>query len=100
MTDRPLPGHHLGHINTGGAADDWLLEFSIALDADGFYTLYSRDQEGNVREVHTGTSGRALGEYAALHGVDWEELHRDLQHIDIGFARDFMHYFRQRLGLD
>ena len=93
-----LPGHHLGHINTGGSTTDWLLEFSLSIDANGCYTLYSKDQENNIREVSSGTSGRALGEYAALHGTDWEELLRDLKHIDIGFAKDFERYFEHRLG--
>jgi len=93
-----LPGHHIGHINTGGAAEEWLLEFSLVIDTHGYFVLYSKNQEGIVREVHSGTSGRALGEYAALHGVDRDELHRDLKDIDIAFAKDFDLYFEQRLG--
>jgi hypothetical protein len=94
MTD--LPGHYLGSIVTYAANTPWNLEYSIALDRDGHYQLFTRDKEGRVRMRHAGTSGRALAEFAVQNGFDARELLCDLGHIDAGFAADFEAFLAQR----
>ena len=91
-----LPGHYLGSIPVYAADRPWNLEYSIALDAHGHYHLYSRDTEGAVRVIHAGSSGRALASFAVRSGFDVEELLRDLDALDVGFAEDFRAFLERR----
>lgn len=83
-------------MTTYAANTPWDLEYSIVLDANGHYQFYSRDPEGLIRLRHTGTSGRALAQFTVQAGFDAEELLRDLEYIDQGFATDFILYLEQR----
>ncbi len=91
-----LPGHYLGSVVTYDANTPWDLEYSLTLDRDGHYQLFTRDNEGRIRMRHGGTSGRALAEFATQNGFDAPELLRDLRHIDAGFAADFEAFLAQR----
>lgn len=90
-----LPGHYLGGLTTYAAHLPWDMEYSIELDENGHYRLFSRDAEGRVRQQHWGTSGRTLAEFALLNGFDAEDLLRDLHSIDPGFAADFEAFLRR-----
>lgn len=91
-----LPGHYLGSIANYAADTPWDLEYSIVLDAHGHYQFFSRNPEGMVRLRHSGTSGRALAQFALRTGFDVEELLRDLGYIDQGFANDFALHLDRR----
>ena len=91
-----LPGHYLGGLTTYAPHMPWNLEYSIVLDKNGHYQLFSRDADGRTIQRHWGTSGRSLAEFAVQNGFDAEELLRDLLHIDAGFAADFELFLRLR----
>lgn len=84
-----LPGHYLGGLTTYAPHLSWDLEYSILLDQNGHYQLFTRDPEGRVKRANWGTSGRALAQFIVQNGFDAEELLCDLRYIDAGFAADF-----------
>lgn len=91
-----LPGHYLGSVTTFAANTPWNLEYSIEIDANGHYEFHSRDAEGAIHLRHAGSSGRVLAQFAVQNGFDTEELLRDLEYIDQGFATDFAKYLERR----
>jgi hypothetical protein len=96
----PMPGHYLGSIANFAADTPWDLEYSLVLDAHGHYQFFSRNPEGLVRQRHAGTSGRAFAQFAVQNGFDAEELLRDLNYIDTGFATDFANFLERRNAKD
>ncbi|GAB1411082.1 hypothetical protein MASR1M90_22360 [Desulfovibrionales bacterium] len=91
-----LPGHYLGALPICTHHLPWNLEYSLVLDTTGYYQLYSRDPEGTVRLVHAGSSGRVLASFAVRNGLDTEDLQRDLDSIDVDFAKNFQMFLEQR----
>lgn len=91
-----LPGHYLGSVTTFAADTPWDLEYAIEIDANGHYQFHSRDAEGAVRLRHAGSSGRAFAQFAVQNGFDAQDLLRDLEYIDQGFATDFAGYLERR----
>lgn len=91
-----LPGHYLGSVTNYAADTPWNLEYSLELDAHGHYRFFSRDTEGAILLRDAGTSGRALAQFVVLNGFDAEELLRDLQYLDTGFASDFAAFLHHR----
>lgn len=91
-----LPGHYLGSLPVYASHLPWNLEYSLVLDTLGHYHLYSRDAEGAVRLIHSGSSGRVLAAFAVRNGFDVQELQRDLDSIDMDFAKNFQEFLAQR----
>ncbi len=91
-----LPGHYLGSVTNFAANTPWDLEYSIVLDPLGHYRFYSRGPDGVIRVRDAGTSGRAFAQFAQQNGFDMEELLRDLEYIDQGFAADFAMFLERR----
>jgi hypothetical protein len=93
---KELPGHYLGSVVNYAADTPWDLEYSLVLDPNGHYQFYSRTPEGIVRMRHAGTSGRAFAQFAVQNGFDADEMMRDLNYIDSGFAADFADFLERR----
>jgi hypothetical protein len=93
---KELPGHYLGSVVNYAADTPWDLEYSLVLDPNGHYQFYSRNPEGSVRMRHAGTSGRAFAQFAVQNGFDADEMMRDLNYIDSGFAADFADFLERR----
>ncbi len=91
-----LPGHYLGSVTTYAANTPWDLEYSIEIGPHGQYQFFSRDGEGKIRVRHAGSSGRAFAQFAVQNGFEAEELLRDLEYIDHGFATDFATFLERR----
>ena len=54
-----LPGHYLGGLTTYAAHLPWDMEYSIELDENGHYRLFSRDTEDRKSPSEPVQIGRA-----------------------------------------